>query len=113
EHLPAVGDTDADQAPGPAGPEGLPEPEPPEEASPETVEASEPEPAEEAAPETAEGPAAAGPAASLPRRRSGGNPIKRAAEEIPVVPGTSRSRDPVPGVDAGPEFQPAVVSAPT
>src|SRR5690625_2898292 len=108
EHLPAVGDTDADQALGPAEPEGLPDPETAEETGPETTEGPELETTQETEPETAEGPAAVGPAASLPRRRSGGNPIKRAAGEAPVVPGASRPRDPVPDVDTGPGFQPVV-----
>ena len=120
EHLPAAGDTDDQNSePEPAEPEELPEPEPAEEPPTRSDEAPLPS-TESSAPVREDDPAgeqgtgvraeaAAGPAASLPRRRNGGNPIKRAAEEAPVVPGASRPRDPAPEAGAEPEFQPIVV----
>lgn len=121
EHLPAIGDDNREQGSGPepSGPEGRPEPEPAEELSVRSV--AGPRPATDVSTPTPEdGPAneqgsagrsepTAGPIASLPRRRSGDNPIKRAAEEAPAVPGVSRPRDPVPAADVGPQFKPVVV----
>ncbi|WP_161626422.1 hypothetical protein, partial [Nocardiopsis xinjiangensis] len=119
-HLPAAGGTDGrSSGPEPAEPEELAEPEPAEELPTRSEEAPLPS-AEPSTPAREEDPAgeqgdgaraeaAVGPAASLPRRHNGGNPIKRAAEEAPVVPGASRPRAPAPEAEAEPEFRPTVV----
>lgn len=123
ERLPVAGDADHGQG---SEPEELPEPEPGEELSARSEEGPRPTadvftPApgdgpgnEEEGPGDEQGPAArpeaaAGPVASLPRRPSGDNPIKRAAEDAPVVPDPSRPRDPATDADAASEFRPVVV----
>ncbi len=113
EHLPAVGATDGDQDTEPADTGALPDPEPAE--GPSARPEEEPRPADaSSAPDPEHGPAdgqeagaraeaAPGPTAPLPRRSGGGNPIKRAAEETPVVPGASRPRDRAPAAEEGGE----------
>ncbi|MBE2998736.1 DUF2637 domain-containing protein [Nocardiopsis sp. HNM0947] len=119
ERLPAVGaasERDGEDAePEPvadthafARPEEPEEPEEPDEVRSEAP--AEVDPPEEPEPEPVEARSEPGPeTGSLPRRTGGDNPIKRAAEQPPVVPGAAPPREPEPAPEDDAAFHPVVV----
>ncbi len=119
ERLPAVGtasskgDEEYTEPEPVADTHAFAQPEEPEETDEARSEApSEAGTPEEPEPESADAQSESEPEADLlPRRRGGDNPIKRAAEQPPVVPGAAPPREPLPtpAVEEDAAFHPVVV----